>query len=255
MPFTGAKSQHRKHCRLTVAATQAADGGSGTGGSGGSSSEVADQRQQQEVQPPRRRELLLSSVQLAVLGAMPGSEDGRTILNSVLGAYGLPQLKATPGFRVFDDPEEPFTFDYPASWVRRKNTLRQGIIISDFNTADKMSLEVFPQPPAGASLAEAAVLKLINPAAEVGGNSRLELPPASRIRSEARELGGKAYTYLAFPSETITRSGYQVRRRHVAVAATRRGSVYVLGCSARSDQYDAAKERLFQHVVDSFRLL
>lgn len=86
VPFTGAKSQHRKHCRLTVAATQAADGGSGTGGSGGSSSEVADQRQQQEVQPPRRRELLLSSVQLAVLGAMPGSEDGRTILNSVLGA-------------------------------------------------------------------------------------------------------------------------------------------------------------------------
>lgn len=65
----------------------------------------------------------------------------------------------------------------------------------------------------------------------------------------------QAYTYLAFPSETITRSGYQVRRRHVAVAATRRGSVYVLGCSARSDQYDAAKERLFQHVVDSFRLL
>jgi hypothetical protein len=62
------------------------------------------------------------------------------------------------------------------------------------------------------------------------------------------------YTLIAFPSETITRSGYQVRRKNLAVAAARRGQVYVLGCSARSDQYDAAKDAVFQHVVDSFRL-
>ena len=36
------------------------------------------------------------------------------------------------------------------------------------------------------------------------------------------------YTYLAFPSETITRSGYQIRRRNFAVAATKRGMVYTL---------------------------
>lgn len=36
------------------------------------------------------------------------------------------------------------------------------------------------------------------------------------------------YTYLAFPSETITRSGYQVRRRNYVAAALRNGTAYVL---------------------------
>lgn len=62
------------------------------------------------------------------------------------------------------------------------------------------------------------------------------------------------YTIVAFPSETITRSGYQVRRKNLAVAASRRGSVYCLGCSARSDQYNADKEAIFEHIVTSFRL-
>ena len=47
----------------------------------------------------------------------------------------------------------------------------------------------------------------------------------------------------------------QVKRKNLAVAAARKGSLYVLGCSARSDQYDAAKEQTFQTIVDSFRLL
>ena len=55
-------------------------------------------------------------------------------LLSPAGAYGLPKLlKATPGYRVYDDPEEPFSFEYPAAWVRRKNSLRRGVYISDFN--------------------------------------------------------------------------------------------------------------------------
>lgn len=48
------------------------------------------------------------------------------------GAYGLPQLKATPGFKYYDDPEEPFIFVYPKAWVRRRNMQREGLIISDF---------------------------------------------------------------------------------------------------------------------------
>ncbi|KAI3425827.1 hypothetical protein D9Q98_007802 [Chlorella vulgaris] len=180
--------------------------------------------------------------------------DGRTILNSVLGAYGLPQLKAAAGYRLFDDPEEPYSFEYPRSWVRRNNSLRSGFVISDFNTADQLKIEVFPQPPPELPLAQAVVAKLVNPAAEVGGDSRLELPPVSRIKTEVRVIDGKEYTIVAFPSETITRSGYQVRRKNLAVAASRRGSVYCLGCSARSDQYNADKEAIFEHIVTSFRL-
>lgn len=95
------------------------------------------------------------------------------------------------------------------------------------------------------------------PASQIGGDARLELPPASRIKAEQREIDGKVrpsramdwkhdqqapwatgsldvpaaalggciahqvlllfrclpaqvYTYIAFTSETTTRSGYQV---------------------------------------------
>ncbi|KAL4430605.1 hypothetical protein ABPG77_005845 [Micractinium sp. CCAP 211/92] len=218
----------------------------------------------EQQQFPRRGMLRLYSIgQLAVLADLlagdssDGSMDGRTIVNSILGAYGLPKLKASPGYRYFDDLDLPVTFEYPKAWVRRKNTLRPGVIIADFSTADKVCLEVFPEPRGGgaAILAEAAVLKLINPAAEIGGDARLELPPASRIKTEQREIDGKMYTYIVFPSETVTRSGYQVRRKNLAVVAARRGTAFVLGCSARSDQYDKEKEATFQQIVDSFRVL
>lgn len=35
--------------------------------------------------------------------AVVGSSDTTTIVNSVLGAYGLPTLKASAGFRVYDE--------------------------------------------------------------------------------------------------------------------------------------------------------
>ena len=131
--------------------------------------------------------------------------------------------------------------------------------------------------------------QLIAPGSEVGGNSRLELPPPSRVMAEARTIdsqvrgaptsqGARAlracrarqtrpptpspplpsppqeYLLLAFPSETVTRSGYQVRRKHLAVVACRRGTAYALDASARSDQWGPAKQALLQRVVDSFRL-
>lgn len=62
------------------------------------------------------------------------------------------------------------------------------------------------------------------------------------------------YTYLAFTSETLTRSGYQIKRKNVAVVAQRRGTCYVLCASSRSDLWDAQKQVLLAHVVESFRL-
>ena len=46
----------------------------------------------------------------------------------------------------------------------------------------------------------------------------------------------------------------QVKRKNLAVATVRRGTVYALGCSARSDQYNPAKEATFQQMVASFRV-
>lgn len=67
-------------------------------------------------------------------------------------------------------------------------------------------------------------------------------------------VAGQRYTYIRFPSETVTRSGYQIRRKNFAVAAAKGGTVYSLVASARSDQYNKAKEELLQRVVASFRV-
>lgn len=38
----------------------------------------------------------------------------------------------------------------------------------------------------------------------------------------------QVYTYVNFPSETITRSGYQIRRKNFGVTATKKGTTYSL---------------------------
>lgn len=68
-------------------------------------------------------------------------------------------------------------------------------------------------------------------------------------------LCAQKYTYITFPSETITRSGYQVKRKNYAVVAARRSRLYCLLASARTDQFSPDKEAMLRHIVDSFRLL
>lgn len=50
-----------------------------------------------------------------------------------VGAYGLPKLRGSSDFKLYDDYEEGYAFEYPRSWVGRSNSLREGIYISDFN--------------------------------------------------------------------------------------------------------------------------
>jgi hypothetical protein len=61
-----------------------------------------------------------------------GGTDATTIVNSVLGAYGLPTLAPAAGFRAWDEFADAWTFDYPRAWVARANSLRPGVVISDF---------------------------------------------------------------------------------------------------------------------------
>lgn len=49
------------------------------------------------------------------------------------GGYGLPRLKNASGFKAYDDFERGVFFEYPRSWVLRDNTLREGLVASDFN--------------------------------------------------------------------------------------------------------------------------
>jgi PsbP len=204
-----------------------------------------------------RRDIIYNSVQYAVLGdLLTESTDGRTIVNALLGAYGLPQLSHTPGFRLYDDFDQDFYFEYPKYWVGRKNSQRQGVYFADFNTADKVVVESFPLSdiPAGLSLAQAAVQRLIKPGREIGGDSKLELPPTDKIKTESRKIDGQEYIEIAFPSETITRSGYQIRRKNIGVISLKEDQVYVLGVSARGDQYTSEKKQTLLHIIESFRV-
>ena len=226
----------------------------------------------------RRREAIsMLSIGAAFGGAGLESEslenDARTVLNSILGAYGLPKMSATKGFKAYDDVEEGVYFEYPTAWVKRRNTLRPGVYISNFDTADKIALEVFPVPDSlspeilsdGGSarhlyetdrFSEEVMAALLFPGSEVGGDSRLELPPISKVKKEISNSdgSGREMCYLYFPSETITRSGYQIRRKNLVVTAERKGLLYVLGASARNDQWNPAKKKLLQTVILSFRL-
>jgi PsbP len=214
-----------------------------------------------------RRDFMMQSVLLAALGSQADSlntADGRTVVNSILGAYGLPQIAGSKGFRQYNDgfDDEDYTFIYPSSWVKRKNTLRQGTYIADFQTADKLSVEIFHLPE-GISIqqrdnekfAQTVVEQLLNPGKEVGGDSKIEMPRPGLIKSEIKQQeDGITYIYIVFPSSTTTRSGYDVKRKNSAVAAVKKGMVYCLGASARSDQWNTDKAALFSTIVDSFRI-
>ncbi|PNW82254.1 hypothetical protein CHLRE_06g278144v5 [Chlamydomonas reinhardtii] len=204
-----------------------------------------------------RREVLLRSSFVAplVLGALTvGSDDPTTLLNSVLAGYGLPKLPNSTGYKLLDDFELEFTLEYPRAWVVRPNSLRQGVYISDYNTADKLSVEVLAVPEDG-DVVKAAVTAAVVPGQGAGQqDDKLLLPAASKIKSSTATVEGKEYTYITFPSETITRSGYNIRRKNFAVACVKRGMVYTLNASSRTDQFNKDKEELLQHVVESFRV-
>ncbi|KIY95452.1 hypothetical protein MNEG_12511 [Monoraphidium neglectum] len=161
-----------------------------------------------------------------------GSDDATTIINSVLSGYGLPTLKASAGYKVWDEFADEYTFE----------------------TADKIAVEVLGIPEDG-DLATAAVTAAVLPGGgRLTQDDLLTLPPKSDVKVTSLTLDGQEYTYLEFPSETITRSGYQIRRQNFAVAAVKRGKLYTIAASARGDQYSEAKRQLLQHVVESFRV-
>lgn len=89
-------------------------------------------RVQAQQEGPSRSYLLRSSTAGLLVQLLIGSDDPTTIVNSVLSAYGLPTLKAAAGFKLYDDFDAGYAFEYPKSWVIRPNSLRQGLYISDF---------------------------------------------------------------------------------------------------------------------------
>ncbi|GAX77646.1 hypothetical protein CEUSTIGMA_g5089.t1 [Chlamydomonas eustigma] len=205
------------------------------------------------------RRLLMTSLGPLLSTNLIGGDDATTLLNSVLGAYFLPRLPNSKGFKLLDDFENDFILEYPKSWVGRGNSARKGLTISDYNTSDKLSVEILDlkseEAPSREEIVRLTVLSTIVPGFQQGqSDDRLELPPSRFIKTSEADLFGKAYLYLTFPSETTTRSGYDVKRKNFAVAVLSGGQLYVCAASARIDQFDKSKEELLRHIVQSFQL-
>ena len=114
------------------------------------------------------------------LGARAAGSDasGLRLLNGVLSGYGLPTFAIT-GLQAYNgDEDDGFSFLYPRGWVLRANSQRPGVYAADFQTADKVVVEVLK---AGAEVAD-VVAACVSPGSSDGGDSRLELPPPQKVR-------------------------------------------------------------------------
>ena len=124
--------------------------------------------------------------------------------------------------------------------------------ISDFQTADKAVVETLSIPADG-DIIKLVVRSAISPG-RYNGDDKLSLPAVSSIKVETAKIDGQEYTYLQFPSETVTSSGYDVKRRNFAVAAVRGNRVISVVASSRSDYYNAEKAELLVYIIQSFRV-
>ena len=50
----------------------------------------------------------------------------------------MPTVKASTSLKQYDEFGDEYTFLYPAAWVARPNSLRSGIIISDFQVGGRV---------------------------------------------------------------------------------------------------------------------
>ena len=230
----------------------------------------------------RRRLAVAVAAALALEPAIPRSSAGALtdlVKNSGVGGPNL-------GLVEFDSPDLDYSFFYPKGWKVLRNRLRRGVIMSDFDAPvgnPKVYVEVVSAPPAGELAGDApggdapggdspsdesrklairrrAVDALVAPVEnDNSGDGKLEAPPMRLVRdldfgvpSDGGVRGFESYDYFTFTSETTTRSGYDVTRRHYAVAKVKGGLVYVLSASATTDGFDETRARLFERIVASF---
>ena len=225
----------------------------------------------------RRRLAVAVAAALALEPAIPRCSAGALtdlVKNSGLGGPNL-------GLVEFDSPDLDYSFFYPKGWKVLRNRLRRGVIVSDFDAPvgnPKVYVEVVSAAPAGELAGDApggdapsdesrklairrrAVDALVAPVEnDNSGDGKLEAPPMRLVRdldfsvpSDGGVRGFESYDYFTFTSETTTRSGYDVTRRHYAAATVKGGLVYVLSASATTDGFDETRARLFERIVASF---
>ena len=91
---------------------------------------------------PSRRELAVGCAFVALVSNPRAANAG--VLSDKLAAASLPGVG---GLRQYDSPDLDFSFQYPKGWRVLRNRLRRGIVVADFDTTEKIVVEVFSRPP------------------------------------------------------------------------------------------------------------
>ena len=172
-----------------------------------------------------------------------GSFTGKSLVNGVLSAYGLPQFADTKGFTPFlqQFKETIVEFSYPSSWVVNNKAkfaesgLRNGqtgITCSDYRTAEGVTL--FKRPLDGATEIVQVDPKVVADLVVEGGQTSGSGASGFKVVSQ-RKLKEEGYMELVFSWESVTASGYEVEREATAAATVRRGTLYA-ACSPPAPQ-------------------
>ena len=95
--------------------------------------------------PPRpgRRELAAGCALVALASNSRAANAG--VLSDKLAAASLPGLISP--LTQYDSPDLDYSFQYPKGWRVLRNRLRRGIVVADFDTTEKIVVEVFSRPP------------------------------------------------------------------------------------------------------------
>lgn len=159
-----------------------------------------------------------------------------TILNSVLGAYGLPTLKDVSGFTplTLQYGKLVVQFRYPSSWVVARNVApskdpsyapiynggmsgasdapllgrTSGLTVGDYRRAEGVSFYVSPLPPSAHSVAEvdpAFIADLVTP-----GDATGSIPEVSIVQDYVDSDG---FRVIDTTYESTTFSGYTIQRK------------------------------------------
>ena len=163
---------------------------------------------------------------------------GRSIVNSVLSAYGLPNLRDVSGFTPLLEQYDKLVveFQYPSAWIVQRNVMpvadaaglsqangrmsmgaarapmegrASGLTAGDYRKAEGLSFFVSAQIPQAAkdvkSVPAATIADLVTP-----GDATGSAPNPKVVRDVMDEEG---YRIIDTKYESITVSGYTVGRR------------------------------------------
>ena len=183
-------------------------------------------------------------------GGVSDVPNARTVLNSVLSGYGLPQVRDISGFiyvrEQFND-NVVVEFEVPSAWVVRRAMDRRtaqrgrvsGLTAGNYRTAEGVALYVTDD-------GRTELKDLVTPGDAIVGR------PVVDVVSDVRAADGSRIIETKF--ESTTNSGYVVQRRAITRALnTIDGSTYALCATTTAARWKKMLP-LFSRSLDSFQV-